>query len=99
MSSPFVYIAGAWSAPGVLYAIKIGISSDPGIRVKSLQTGCPMRLFLMTFLPVPIDQAPAEYEAKLHSTFKKDRIIGEWFRPSKPVLQWVLWNMEHADAS
>ena len=61
--------------------IKIGVSSDPIFRMRQLQTGNPYRLRLLGIIEDPL--AP---EDEWHDAFRDDRLVGEWFLPSKKLL-------------
>jgi len=59
-----------------LGALKIGFTKlSPSARLASLQTGCPARLKLISWVPASIDE-----ERRLHEAFKPLHIQGEWFR-------------------
>jgi hypothetical protein len=58
------------------FKAKIGISSDPESRLKTLQTGSPKDLKLSFSFPVPDDK---ELEVYLHQRFEDRRLNGEWF--------------------
>lgn len=77
-SSPsgFIYVmeAAHEPAPGE-ERVKIGFSSDPNVRLKQVQTGCPFKLCLGATLP----GVPAQ-EQGLHQLCAAQREHGEWFR-------------------
>lgn len=54
------------------HLVKIGASKNPESRLKFLQTGLPMDLYLLW-------SVPGEYEYPLHQRFAKYRYRGEWF--------------------
>jgi hypothetical protein len=54
------------------HLVKIGIALDPMQRLKTLQTGQPMDLYLMW-------SVPGDYEYDLHLRFAAHRYRGEWF--------------------
>jgi hypothetical protein len=54
------------------HLVKIGIATDPMQRLKTLQTGQPMDLYL-------IWSVPGDYEYDLHVRFAEYRHRGEWF--------------------
>ncbi len=67
-------------------AIKIGFTNgDPEERLKTLQTGCPGKLWLIH--TTPGDQA---FEKDLHDRFAQARVNGEWFRPVPAILWFVV---------
>jgi len=74
------------------FKAKIGISSDPESRLKTLQTGSPKDLKLSFSFPVPDDK---ELEGYLHERFEDRRLNGEWFdftdvkkSPFEEILDW-----------
>lgn len=64
--------------------IKIGHSADPARRCKDLATANPSELWIIT--TIPGTQAD---ERTLHQQFREDRVKGEWFRASEPLLQFI----------
>lgn len=64
--------------------IKIGRADDVYARLDNLQTGNAEELRLL----VHVDGDRA-LEGTLHTHFDKDRIRGEWFRPSPELLQFI----------
>ena len=75
-----VYVANAQAAK----AIKIGVTSDVGKRLKSLQTMCPVKVVLLFTLP-----GGRELEADLHRRFQSSQLWGEWFRLTKEIKQFI----------
>lgn len=66
-------------------AIKIGFSRrDVFTRMWQIQTMCPVELKLLASVP-----ARNVYERYLHRQFKTDRLHGEWFNPSKRLLDHI----------
>lgn len=55
-------------------AVKIGYSGDASIRIREIQTGCPMPVKLEAVLPGQIED-----ERALHARFADVRLCGEWF--------------------
>jgi hypothetical protein len=69
----FVYFAAVGDP--IPTHVKIGFSKgDPRLRVKSLQTGCPLPIRLLGFVIGTLSQ-----EAELHDVLKDHRVQGEWF--------------------
>ncbi len=60
--------------------VKIGVARDPALRLKTLQTGCAERLFLIRSLP-----GDRRLERWLHKRFAALRVRGEWFRFSSEM--------------
>lgn len=55
--------------------VKIGVASDPNVRLKELQTGNPFKLKIAATIP-----GHFVTEKELHSVFDRFRLEGEWFR-------------------
>lgn len=69
--------------------VKIGFTAgDPAKRVGELQTGCPHKLVLLASI-----EGSEQDEAKWHRDFAADRLNGEWFRLSVPLLLAVLTSL------
>lgn len=64
--------------------IKIGYASNPKKRLASLQTAHHQELTLLRVIP-----GNTTAEGILHRRFKKDRLKGEWFKPSEDVLGFI----------
>lgn len=71
----------SWGKNRCVYAIrgaslvKIGVAHDPDDRLNSLQTGSPVKLSLMGWVPGPVS-----LERKIHKLLSDYREHGEWFR-------------------
>lgn len=63
--------------------IKIGFSTNPVSRSSQIAVNVP-GLYLVGFRPGTFHE-----EQIIHSQFQQYRIVGEWFRLSKPVQQWL----------
>jgi hypothetical protein len=83
--------------PNILYLItseefrangiyKIGITNDIEFRIKSMQTGCPFKLFAYKAY---LNENPLGIEQSLHSFFSKKRLEGEWFKLSYVDLNYI----------
>lgn len=62
------------------FQYKIGVSSNPNIRIKQLETGNPNQL---TISKVFLSKFPFLIETALKNRFKYCRIEGEWFNLSQ----------------
>jgi len=60
--------------------IKIGRSDHPPSRLKQLQTGHGEVLFITKIIP-----GDNSKEASLHKEFSKQRVVGEWFKPTSKL--------------
>lgn len=65
-------------------AIKIGVTTDLGKRIASIQTSTPYPVELIA--AIPGDKA---LESELHATFANHRTSGEWFRLSPDIVAWL----------
>lgn len=72
--------------PGGL--IKIGFSINPSGRLYNLQMSCPVPLKIIAL----IKDAPQPVEVTAHYSLSKWRKYGEWFEPSKEVLEYMQQN-------
>ena len=64
--------------------IKIGYSYDPVKRFGSLSTGSPIALELLGVM-----EGTRATERDLHQRFRRHRMHGEWFRPTRALLNVV----------
>lgn len=65
--------------------IKIGVTVNPGARLKTLQTGNHEVLVGLAAWPV------AEFEERdIHETYAYARRRGEWFHPDPELVEFVL---------
>lgn len=78
LSPPFVYFIQR-REHGV---IKIGQARDVASRLRSLQTASPEPLHLLA-------TSQRHDERELHSFFQRERLRGEWFRPSPRLLAFI----------
>lgn len=71
----------------VTYAVKIGFTANLkslAIRRHSLQTASPYALRIVHYL-----EGDVEVEQALHKRFERDRLIGEWFKPSVELAECI----------
>lgn len=66
-------------------AVKIGKTKNLLQRLQALQTGCPVRLSLLGWVP-----GYSVEEKVLHSYFDELWLLGEWFRHSDPLTQYIV---------
>ncbi|WP_454760654.1 GIY-YIG nuclease family protein [Caulobacter segnis] len=64
--------------------IKAGIAGNPRERLRALQTSHPTTLQLFA-----LEYGGREREAELHQRWKRQRMNGEWFKISPPILEHV----------
>lgn len=74
----FVYLIGI---EGDTRAMKIGYSVEPEARVGELQAGSYRKLVLLAK-----KEGTRADELDLHQRYIDDNILGEWFRPTRPLL-------------
>jgi hypothetical protein len=77
---PFIYFIQA----GPTGPIKIGYAKDAKQRCRALQIACHTELRLIIAM-----RAPQSAEGALHAFFKRERVRGEWFRPSPRLLGFI----------
>lgn len=65
-------------------SIKIGLSANPWKRLSKMQSDSPGVLEMLGAEP-----GGADREAELHQRFAKDRLRGEWFRPSDEIVTYA----------
>jgi len=78
LGDQLVYFAGKGDT------VKIGISVNPKERIRNLQVASPD---LVTLLAT--QKGGRDVELKLHERFKGDRIMGEWFKMSDELKQYI----------
>ncbi len=64
--------------------VKIGRATDPGARIRALQTAHPEALSLVLAIP-----AHAALEAAIHARFAHLKTRGEWFRVAPDLVAFV----------
>lgn len=72
--------------------VKIGVSSNPLVRLASLQTSHSDELRLIGTMP-----GKRSKERELHDRFASLRVRGEWFRPDMCILE-MAWYGGHIPA-
>jgi hypothetical protein len=73
-SPGFIYFIRAIQGPRHSARVKIGWTRDPRKRLKDLQTGSPVELYLIGAIP-----GGREDERAMHERFALSRMHGEWF--------------------
>lgn len=72
--------------------VKIGFTSDkPVKRIKSLQTGSPVKLSLIGYI---FDDNACQLETELHHNFEKYHSHGEWYFYSDEIRQYIIHNID-----
>lgn len=79
----FIYFARCHSPDR---QIKIGVSRDVGHRMSALRNGCP---YPITLLGWYWHAEPLVEEDRLFRQFAEHRLQGEWFAPSKKLIDLV----------
>lgn len=64
--------------------IKIGCAANVEDRVAQIQTSCPYELKLLWKIDGGMNK-----EAEIHERWKHEKIRGEWFRPSRSLLNFI----------
>ncbi len=80
--SHYVYIIATRSGSWLGWPIKIGMTSDPAGRLKSIRTACPGFIEMPYFLDVFDEASARSIEKAMHEQFKLSALNGEWFNVS-----------------
>lgn len=75
----YVYFIMGDSPNPYVYAVKIGVSSNPEKRLAALQTANPGRLWIQSTVECDSREAAMALEKRLHKALRVNRIGGEWF--------------------
>lgn len=67
------------------YAVKVGRSRDPQLRLLALQIGNPSPMELIASVPFLDRLEAAAFERRFHLAYDHARIGGEWFAFDKPA--------------
>jgi excisionase family DNA binding protein len=70
-------------------AIKIGVATDPGARLREIQVGNHCRLTLLGTV-----SGGMRLEKAIHAELMDHRANGEWFKATKPVRKFIALVME-----
>jgi hypothetical protein len=65
--------------------IKIGFSKSFDFRLKKFQAGHYKKLTVLAWIP-----GGEEKETELHHRFKAHHIRGDWFKPAKEIMEFLL---------
>ena len=60
--------------------VKIGVARNVKSRIKTLQTGNPYKLKVLSVIKCSGQKEAYALEARLHKFFKKNHFNGEWFK-------------------
>ena len=60
--------------------VKIGITSSPDARLRSLVNNCPVKAQRFATIRLWSRRKALDVESKLHETFDRNRVTGEWFK-------------------
>lgn len=80
ITASYVYVIGEVDRGPV----KIGVSAEPKLRLRDHQTSYPYKLEVLAQC-----NGGKETEAKLHALFKKERLLGEWFKRSARIRTFI----------
>lgn len=76
--SHFVYVMVAHIDKSAFF--KIGISRTVGLRISSVQTGCPAQIEQVLYVDVTKPEVASEIERGFHGLLEPYHSYGEWFR-------------------
>ncbi len=71
----FIYCGEKQTSP-----VKIGVTTDIERRIVELQTGNPYKLICKALIPCDDKTQAYHLESFFHKQFKKNRMMGEWFK-------------------
>ena len=74
--------------------IKIGKANDPMERMRTMQTGNARELKMLGYY----EDYDEELEGYMHKRFSHDRVRGEWFRPSKDLYRFIMYEFNSFDS-
>jgi len=74
--------------------IKIGKANDPIERMRTMQTGNARELKMLGYY----EDYDEELEGYMHKIFAKDRVRGEWFKPSKDLYSFIMYEVRSFDS-
>jgi len=74
--------------------VKIGVAEDATVRLRDLQVGSPVKLFLIAYMA-----GDRQQERTLHDQFSLHRLHGEWFEVSKAMIQFARKNADVPERS
>ena len=70
------------------FSVKIGYSDDYEKRIKELQAGNPLKLYVVDAICVNNEIRARLLEKALHKMFESEKMIGEWFKAA-PVFKFL----------
>ena len=70
--------------------VKIGSTSDPQNRLRTMQTGSPEKLRLIGTIPCANSTEARSREGELHTMFKRVGIHGEWFDFDDELIDYLI---------
>lgn len=59
--------------------VKIGVSRNPDVRRKTMQTGNPNKIMVIALFPFGSSREAYEEEKRLHEYLANFNVYGEWF--------------------
>lgn len=74
-----IYVAMARDGDGPMY-VKVGISTQPEVRLASVQTGCPIKIIRAISFKCRTTALARAAEAAFHVHLGNYASSGEWFR-------------------
>lgn len=74
MKRHFIYVIGREEGP-----VKIGITSSPGSRLTTIQTGCHFKIEILHLRECRDREQALDHEETFHRLYREQRLSGEWF--------------------
>jgi hypothetical protein len=75
--------------------IKIGLATDPVVRLYTLKLGSPEELILLG----TVVGGGRTLERSLHKRFRASRLHGEWFTATPELMSWIRDNAQMAEVA
>lgn len=69
--------------------VKIGVSSQPAQRLRDMQVASPFKLEMLLIIP-----GTRADERELHGLCSEEWVMGEWFRLTKELRDFIRWGLE-----
>lgn len=74
MKRHYIYVIGREEGP-----VKVGITSSPGSRLSTIQTGCHFPIEILHLRECRDRDDALRHEQSFHVVYEENRLTGEWF--------------------
>jgi len=79
MSATSIYVMAVRNGQEISGPVKVGITSNPGLRLAQFQTACPYEMLIVRTFQAPDREIAREIEKCFHATQREHLLRGEWF--------------------